>query len=135
MNASHTASMGATCHRAQQTVCKRKAQIFFFQAEGGIRGPFVTGVQTCSLPISAAAGGERSVDGPRQLSPAHLCDLRVDRISELAVSDPLTGLANYRQLTYAIDAEIGRGSCRAESVVASAPTRSCTMLCVTIRQK
>ena len=31
-----------------------------------------------------------------------------DRLRQLAVSDPLTGLANYRQLTYAIDAEIKR---------------------------
>src|SRR6266403_4258790 len=28
--------------------------IFFFQAEDGIRGLYVTGVQTCALPISAA---------------------------------------------------------------------------------
>src|SRR6185503_7891775 len=32
-----------------------KAFFFFFQAEGGIRGVAVTGVQTCALPISAAA--------------------------------------------------------------------------------
>jgi len=31
-----------------------------------------------------------------------------ERLRQLAVSDPLTGLANYRQLTYAIDAEIKR---------------------------
>src|SRR5437764_2186002 len=30
--------------------------IFFFQAEDGIRGTSVTGVQTCALPISAATG-------------------------------------------------------------------------------
>src|SRR6266496_4573047 len=29
---------------------------FFFQAEDGIRGLYVTGVQTCALPISAARG-------------------------------------------------------------------------------
>src|SRR5438105_5494403 len=28
---------------------------FFFQAEDGIRDPLVTGVQTCALPIAAAA--------------------------------------------------------------------------------
>src|SRR6266536_2383231 len=28
---------------------------FFFQAEDGIRDPLVTGVQTCALPICAAA--------------------------------------------------------------------------------
>src|SRR5438105_11931259 len=31
---------------------------FFFQAEDGIRDPLVTGVQTCALPISAAAAVE-----------------------------------------------------------------------------
>src|SRR5204862_2139002 len=28
--------------------------VFFFQAEDGIRGLYVTGVQTCALPISSA---------------------------------------------------------------------------------
>src|SRR5437870_8840640 len=30
---------------------------FFFQAEDGIRGGHVTGVQTCALPISTGADG------------------------------------------------------------------------------
>src|SRR6266403_4584336 len=30
---------------------------FFFQAEDGIRDLYVTGVQTCALPISNASGG------------------------------------------------------------------------------
>src|SRR5438874_13512620 len=30
--------------------------LFFFQAEDGIRALYVTGVQTCALPISTAAG-------------------------------------------------------------------------------
>ena len=37
---------------------------FFFQAEDGIRDRFVTGVQTCALPISigtTCAGGSTSV--------------------------------------------------------------------------
>src|SRR5438105_15787409 len=29
-----------------------RVSLFFFQAEDGIRGPLVTGVQTCALPIS-----------------------------------------------------------------------------------
>src|SRR2546429_2913828 len=33
----------------------RRVYIFFFQAEDGIRDVAVTGVQTCALPISAAA--------------------------------------------------------------------------------
>src|SRR5207247_5170083 len=32
---------------------------FLFQAEDGIRGPLVTGVQTCALPISVAAGADQ----------------------------------------------------------------------------
>src|SRR5206468_8813768 len=35
---------------------------FFFQAEGGIRGLIVTGVQTCALPISAAGDLEYLAD-------------------------------------------------------------------------
>src|SRR5690606_40760177 len=42
---------------------------FFFQAEDGIRDFHVTGVQTCALPISAAAerfaAGDRRVRGRR----------------------------------------------------------------------
>src|SRR5438309_5129543 len=41
--------------------------IFFFQAEDGIRDGTVTGVQTCALPISAAAGrrvGVNELDDP-----------------------------------------------------------------------
>src|SRR5436309_15014978 len=34
--------------------------IFFFQAEDGIRGFHVTGVQTCALPISAALGAHEA---------------------------------------------------------------------------
>src|SRR5206468_6930292 len=30
--------------------------VFFFQAEDGIRGLIVTGVQTCALPISSGRG-------------------------------------------------------------------------------
>src|SRR5690349_21894959 len=33
--------------------------LFFFQAEDGIRDLYVTGVQTCALPISPGLGGAR----------------------------------------------------------------------------
>src|SRR5439155_13084100 len=36
-----------------------KSGIFFFQAEDGIRDGHVTGVQTCALPICAAAALRR----------------------------------------------------------------------------
>src|SRR5439155_17962759 len=51
--------------------------VFFFQAEDGIRDGHVTGVQTCALPIYAAAdgrrrrfarGGRRRSRGPRDMS-------------------------------------------------------------------
>src|SRR5439155_9120323 len=40
------------------------ANVFFFQAEDGIRDGHVTGVQTCALPISAVAthGGNQNHD-------------------------------------------------------------------------
>src|SRR6266496_1033886 len=41
---------------------------FFFQAEDGIRALYVTGVQTCALPISA--GDRPSGDGRARWSPA-----------------------------------------------------------------
>src|SRR5207247_8373989 len=34
-----------------QVLFERLADLFFFQAEDGIRDPLVTGVQTCALPI------------------------------------------------------------------------------------
>src|SRR5690349_24124844 len=44
---------------------------FFFQAEDGIRDLYVTGVQTCALPISAepASGRHRSTE--RSERPCH----------------------------------------------------------------
>src|SRR5205823_10541873 len=47
---------------------------FFFQAEDGIRGKLVTGVQTCALPISA-----RHLRGDGQVVEELLQILRVDR--------------------------------------------------------
>src|SRR5690349_22080117 len=38
---------------------------FFFQAEDGIRDLYVTGVQTCALPISAGATGAQGPTGPQ----------------------------------------------------------------------
>src|SRR6266403_4742814 len=45
---------------------------FFFQAEDGIRDLYVTGVQTCALPISAARSARetgRRPAGPRLAGP------------------------------------------------------------------
>src|SRR5947208_13753861 len=43
-------------------ICK----IFFFQAEDGIRGDLVTGVQTCALPISTSTGLDHLDDRGRR---------------------------------------------------------------------
>src|SRR5205823_10914855 len=43
---------------------------FFFQAEDGIRDKLVTGVQTCALPISAAARPELSLEEQHRFEPA-----------------------------------------------------------------
>src|SRR6266699_4070933 len=44
---------------------------FFFQAEDVIRDADVTGVQTCALPISAAAPAPRRRGGPAIQPPLH----------------------------------------------------------------
>src|SRR5699024_11379843 len=41
---------------------------FFFQAEVGIRGRNVTGVQTCALPISGRRSRRTRGGGPRELT-------------------------------------------------------------------
>src|SRR5690349_22671389 len=38
--------------------------VFFFQAEDGIRDLYVTGVQTCALPIYPVGGGRAAIDPP-----------------------------------------------------------------------
>src|SRR5205809_4614445 len=43
---------------------------FFFQAEDGIRGVAVTGVQTCALPIYGLAGLLRHFQGVFEVAPA-----------------------------------------------------------------
>src|SRR5438874_3719770 len=71
-------------------------------------GPFVRATNNESLLLLQAFMGVTSV---MTLALAALVAERnqvEDRLRQLAVSDPLTGLANYRQLTYAIDAEIKR---------------------------
>src|SRR3989441_9516394 len=49
------------------------ANIFFFQAEDGIRDKLVTGVQTCALPISVEEDLEGGAE--RQAPPAAVADV------------------------------------------------------------
>src|SRR5687768_18576468 len=98
---------------------------FLFQAEDGIRGVAVTGVQTCALPI--LCGGEAL---RRQLALGRHADLRADRKAARATRhddrDPVQARA-------APAVQIGRASCRERasiSVVAASlhTTRAAAML-------
>src|SRR5207249_7388294 len=91
-----------------------------FQAEDGIRDRNVTGVQTCALPIFCSLGAEE----PQKLRAA------VERALPLLEKSATTytehrecfachhkaaavlALAAARSHGFAIDAEIGRASCR-----------------------
>src|SRR6266487_6402631 len=95
--------------------------IFFFQAEDGIRDGRVTGVQTCALPI-LAIGAPSPLAITRQL----FADLQAARpdVPRLSVATPLPelvealnayrpeGLVGYPTVAGELAAEIGRASCR-----------------------
>ena len=54
---------------------EREGDVFFFQAEDGIRDRLVTGVQTCALPISAphlAQSEQVTVERYRHIQFAHI---------------------------------------------------------------
>src|SRR5207237_5937276 len=62
-------------------------------AEDGIRDSSVTGVQTCALPISAAAVVEEVLTlGPLEVGvgPRHRCTLELARTVRRATSQPTT---------------------------------------------
>src|SRR2546430_13986625 len=99
---------------------------FFFQAEDGIRDLTVTGVQTCALPILHGFGpfARESQNTSLLLLQAFIGVMAVtsmalaaeisehqradEYVRQLAVTDPLTGLANYRRLLDTLDSEIKR---------------------------
>src|SRR5205807_4699050 len=87
---------------------------FFFQAEDGIRDYKVTGVQTCALPISAAATMTREVDRAARivrslLRLARRADTTPTRVQ---VNDLVHDVAEIRQRVLRSENEIGRASCR-----------------------
>src|SRR5687768_18400976 len=79
-------------------------QVFFFQAEDGIRAVAVTGVQTCALPICDRVARRRAL-GVCDAARAAFCDRRrgVARLeAALRIVSSLPG-------------QIGRASCREEA--------------------
>src|SRR5437764_1334659 len=93
---------------------------FFFQAEDGIRGTSVTGVQTCALPIShwAAAGAARRapLDRPAAGPPPEL--VAAGEGAEIVADYASLGLTLGRHPLALLRArlkrlgQIGRASCR-----------------------
>src|SRR5206468_9199087 len=90
------------------TVCSRDSMevsyIFFFQAEDGIRGLIVTGVQTCALPIYS------------------LADRRGDRSHGAADEEAVSGEVDEMKVVLFCGGlgmrQIGRASCRERGEVA-----------------
>src|SRR6266699_5843716 len=60
---------------------------FFFQAEDGIRGADVTGVQTCALPISGRGPAARG--GPAVMIPLRVLEEVIDRSGVAPRIEPL----------------------------------------------
>src|SRR5207253_6247805 len=87
------------------------ANAFFFQAEDGIRNGHVTGVQTCALPISVRAIGDRLACTDQGLLPLFLFSDVGERDGGTAIAD-----GSHREIARALAAaeprEIGRASCR-----------------------
>src|SRR5690349_25141243 len=80
---------------------------FFFQAEDGIRDLYVTGVQTCALPICKRYPGQAKkvmmgLWGMGQLSLTKI----------LVVVDHNINDNNINEVIWAITTNIGRASCR-----------------------
>src|SRR5690349_24131917 len=92
---------------------------FFFQAEDGIRDLYVTGVQTCALPISAGpAAAGRSASGRLAADP-RLVDLVVGAVPPDAGEGGVdlgrqrgVALAQTEAVVLAGVEQIGRASCR-----------------------
>src|SRR5215469_17824070 len=70
----------------------RTTSFFFFQAEGGIRFLYVTGVQTCALPIclldNVVGGKRRHTESLPQRRPEHalIADVAFENDQHLAES-------------------------------------------------
>src|SRR5439155_10627418 len=83
---------------------------FFFQAEDGIRGGHVTGVQTCALPISATWD--------------RLAGLGIDMVQGFLIARPMLAVAVPVWLRRWSKQQIGRASCRERVKVLTADGRS-----------
>src|SRR2546429_1546852 len=97
----------------QETFVKLQDEIFFFQAEDGIRDVAVTGVQTCALPIYFDQLGLI----PRVVSGNILNDTtgrarESDNVGLISDTERNKGIAHKRDDSRRRIDEIGRASCR-----------------------
>src|SRR6266403_690142 len=70
--------------------------LFFFQAEDGIRDLYVTGVQTCALPILGKAGRELATT---EQPPSGAFDLGDGTVDVLGVHEPKAEMCDARTET------------------------------------
>src|SRR5207247_4986708 len=79
---------------------RRDVGCLFFQAEDGIRGPLVTGVQTCALPICGEAdrrmAGEWNPDGEDGSSREHPGDPQSIGHGGRQQQEPAAGSGSWR---------------------------------------
>src|SRR5438105_12887074 len=98
-------------------LCGRRLR-FLFQPEDGIRGPLVTGVQTCALPILPPTSSAATSDAERAEQTAYSELEECRRATAYADADLAVcgrdeaGSAVQLQEAETALAEIGRASCR-----------------------
>src|SRR5205823_8950600 len=90
--------------------------VFFFQAEDGIRDKLVTGVQTCALPIFGISGISSDLrqilsELPHNPDARLAVDVYVHRIVQTIGAMAAT-LGGIDALVFTAGVEIGRASCR-----------------------
>src|SRR5260221_6349885 len=90
--------------------CSRR-DLFFFQAEDGIRDHCVTGVQTCALPISKQVAGSDQFHIFGGFAAKNREFIDSIRTGKPMTSSPFSDAAKTMEVAAKI-LEIGRASCR-----------------------
>src|SRR5205085_9255597 len=91
--------------------------VFFFQAEDGIRGLTVTGVQTCALPISVivpiAAGTAPAAIGTMTGHPSRTTLTRRAEVNAATSTiNTMNAVVVHHERSTEVISKIGRASCR-----------------------
>src|SRR2546429_2162129 len=105
------ASMAAAAVAPVFTVGRLKTDVFFFQAEDGIRDVAVTGVQTCALPIWNGDPRAGHVSSECVPQPVRIGLGNVTSLPMMAKQGAQAGRSHRLAPTWAFQ-QIGRASCR-----------------------